>query len=809
MTTPSTPRKAGPLLGTGAQTSWPFTFKVFAASDIAVTIANNLGVETALVLNTDYSVSVNANQDTSPGGTVTYPLSGSPLPVGSKLTIIGNLPYDQPLDLPSGGNFSPLALENELDRLTMQIQQLRELTSRSLQLPVTATTTNVTLPQPQASNIIGWNESGSNLENYPLTELATSLAFATYRYDTFTGNGVTTQFTLSADPVTLGNLDVAISGVTQVPGTDYTLTNGVLQFTSAPANGTVILARFGEGVASGPSMDSYDVRFKQAGTSAVTRTAEAKMREWVSVKDFGATGDGVTDDLQAIQDAIDFCATSAGTNNVYFPPGDYYISGTLDLKVAVSLIGPGKSLVATAPYARIKGAGGSQTLLKYTGSFGSEARISLSIRGLQFTNCQTAIHLLGAAYWDITDCVFAYIRGSVSHAAIVLEDAILGVVEKCLFFFCACGIRGDTGLQYHVSIRDNDFNVDTGTGLPGPGYQAFGVLLRCDSTNIGFGPINIEDNNFIPAGSPGTNQTYGLVVACRGSVLNIKGNTFEALPQGDVVVTPIDPITSANHTADASGFWVRGGAIHGNWHVDGASGSASSYCYSLQYASNLSFVGNYLNPQTSVTGRAIVLFNTGSTKNTWSGENLIIYKSGYTGAGVEETNSTYGTNIIVENTFIDSTVDGPAWQNIKSGYLRLAPQNEFAGRLAQFGTANEGVEWMSSVSKRKMLVLSDGSAAIQARQSIETSPTYTNPTTTITLNGTERTLRFYTGGTVQTINGALYDGQILSMFNSSVSSVTLNESGNLRIQGGTSLVLAEGEGATFVWYSGGSYWAQI
>jgi len=288
MTTPSTPRKAGPLLGTGAQTSWPFTFKVFAASDIAVTIANNLGVETALVLGTDYSVTLNANQDTSPGGTVTYPLSGSPLPVSSKLTIIGNLPYDQPLDLPSGGNFSPLALENELDRLTMQIQQLREQVGRSLTVPVTSGV-SPSLPAPVASNIIGWNESGSNLENYPLDELATSLAFATYRYDTFTGNGVTTQFTLSADPVTLGNLDVAISGVTQVPGADYTLANGVLQFTSAPANGTVILARFGEGIASGPSMDSYDVRFKQAGTGTVDRTAEAKMREVVSVTDYGAS----------------------------------------------------------------------------------------------------------------------------------------------------------------------------------------------------------------------------------------------------------------------------------------------------------------------------------------------------------------------------------------------------------------------------------------------------------------------------------------------------------------------------------------
>jgi len=334
MTTPSTPRKAGPLLGTGAQTSWPFTFKVFAASDIAVTIANNLGVETALVLNADYSVTLNSNQDTSPGGTVTYPISGAALPTGSKLTIFGNLPYDQPLDLPSGGNFSPLALENQLDRLTMQIQQLREQLGRSLQVSVTSSA-NVALPPPAASNLIGWNENGDNFENYPLSELATSLAFATYRYDTFTGNGSTTQFTLSADPVTLGNLDVAVGGVTQTPGADYLLVGGVLEFTSAPPLGATILARFGEGIASGPSMDSYDVRFRQAGTGALDRTAEAKMRETVSVFDFlppaqvalivanNAAGQNPTVITAAIQAALD------SSLSVYFPAGTYLVNDTI------------------------------------------------------------------------------------------------------------------------------------------------------------------------------------------------------------------------------------------------------------------------------------------------------------------------------------------------------------------------------------------------------------------------------------------------------------------------------------------------
>ena len=344
MTTPSTPRKAGPLLGTGAQTSWPFTFKVFAASDIAVTIANNLGVETALVLGTDYSVSVNANQDTSPGGTVTYPISGSPLPVGSKLTIIGNLPYDQPLDLPSGGNFSPLALENELDRLAMQIQQLREQVGRAVQVSVT-TGANVGLPAPSANELIGWDSTGNNLQNFALSELATAVAYATMRYDTFAGNGVTTQFTLTADPVTLANLDVAISGVTQVPGSDYSLLNGVLVFTSAPANGTEILARYGEGLVN-VGGDSSDIRFLQAGTSAVNRTVQSKLREDKSLNDFV----GADDDTRFAN------AKANGTKWLRVPQGDHTITGW-SIAESDSLVGlifePGARLVVTAASGRI------------------------------------------------------------------------------------------------------------------------------------------------------------------------------------------------------------------------------------------------------------------------------------------------------------------------------------------------------------------------------------------------------------------------------------------------------------------------
>ena len=67
---------------------------------------------------------------------------------------------------------------------------------------------------------------------------------------------------------------------------------------------------------------SAQTSFVQSGTGAVSRSAQSKMRDVVSVKDFGAVGDGVTNDSPAFQSAVNSIANGlAGV--VFIPPGLY------------------------------------------------------------------------------------------------------------------------------------------------------------------------------------------------------------------------------------------------------------------------------------------------------------------------------------------------------------------------------------------------------------------------------------------------------------------------------------------------------
>ena len=54
--------------------------------------------------------------------------------------------------------------------------------------------------------------------------------------------------------------------------------------------------------------------FQQSVTGATVRTVDAKLKDTVSVKDFGAVGDGVADDTNAFNLAIAYANSKGGTD---------------------------------------------------------------------------------------------------------------------------------------------------------------------------------------------------------------------------------------------------------------------------------------------------------------------------------------------------------------------------------------------------------------------------------------------------------------------------------------------------------------
>src|SRR5205085_11533274 len=81
--------------------------------------------------------------------------------------------------------------------------------------------------------------------------------------------------------------------------------------------------------------------YTPAGTGAVTTTVNAKLREIVSVKDFGAACDGTTNDTAAVQAAITY-AESLTRRGAVLVPGFCKITATLTITKGIKLYGIGK-----------------------------------------------------------------------------------------------------------------------------------------------------------------------------------------------------------------------------------------------------------------------------------------------------------------------------------------------------------------------------------------------------------------------------------------------------------------------------------
>lgn len=168
MTVPSTARRAGPFFGTGALVSYPFTFKTFSKYDLSIAVGLPGGSELPLVIDSTVLVTLNVDQDASPGGSVQYAVAGiaTALPTGYSLGIVSARPYAQDTDLPTGGAYRAVTVEDGLDNLEIQIQQIDERVSRTVGLSLlSGNGVSTTLPVPAANKHLAWNGTATALIN--------------------------------------------------------------------------------------------------------------------------------------------------------------------------------------------------------------------------------------------------------------------------------------------------------------------------------------------------------------------------------------------------------------------------------------------------------------------------------------------------------------------------------------------------------------------------------------------------------------------------------------------------------------------
>ena len=292
------------------QTSFTVPFEFFDDSDLNVYIDQVLQTIT-----TNYTVTGGSGST----GTVTMTVTGAKTVIITRDTTI-----ERTTDFTAGVDINRAALNTQLDTLTAIAADNKDFIERSIRIKdFDPTTASLELPDAttRANKLLSFDTEGGISVQAASDLLAGSVLGANYTKASYTSNGSTTAYSTVEAAGSKNNIQVYIDGVYQNKDT-FSISGTTLTFTEAPPLNSAIEFIVGNAITS-LTTDPDVVTYNQGGTGAQDRTLTSRLQDFVSVKDFGAVGDGVADDTAAIQAALD------ASKGIYLPKGEYKITSTL------------------------------------------------------------------------------------------------------------------------------------------------------------------------------------------------------------------------------------------------------------------------------------------------------------------------------------------------------------------------------------------------------------------------------------------------------------------------------------------------
>jgi parallel beta-helix repeat protein len=414
------------------------------------------------------------------------------------------------------------------------------------------------------------------------------------------------------------------------------------------------------------------INFKNGGATpagAVSRDINLKMEELVSVKDFGALGNGSTNDTAAIQAAIN---GSVG-KSLFFPAGTYKVSN-LTISTEINFIGEGYTLSQLSQIAGSTGAVVTISATRHpsmrhlsiagTSTGGDCVAITGASSGNQFFDCfftlagRDGLNVSGTTDNTIVlDCIFE-VNGrhgiffdSGTTAGLVTNSRIVSNVGNGV-------VASGNVLNPGVKITENVF-----------GGNVIGIQLINQYFNI------VSDNTILLASSHGIELNGASYNNITGNIVN--NNTGDGIHiTEDVVISTYNNITDNNIRLNANGIYFDGTGGGYNNVANNVVINSLAVGIGIVGSGNNTILGNQVlgNGLTATPKYGIYLSDGGS--GAASNNRIVGNSITNLGNGALQTTGIYNgsaaSNTIITNNNIVSTTP----VNIAGGSVQLAAGNQ-------------------------------------------------------------------------------------------------------------------------------------